>query len=995
MSRHEPADNPPDLAKSELVLSLLTHKDRREFFELLDGHSELLSGSMEYTLGRCGERPDGGLPFRLLQELVRGARTDPAGAYRAYQQRKEEVNRAAEQLQGELEAIDVAMNQGRFDHALAVIAVAMRHARIVGSSFREGRLFDARGRAYWRSSNGDRVDNIERAIEAFEHALAHVPPDAPTSAAGTLMHLGLAYAERLRGDRRENLEDSIGVLRRALTVLQTLEGAAPPDDLAVVRTNLANALLRREAGDDSANASEAVEQCRAALEHRSPDRDITDWAHTQATLGAAMAQLARLPSAPSDGFGLARAAFWPLVAHASQIPDPWHAGLAHRLRGRLYVDEAQHRAKGGIELGPAGEFAKPLDGELLAHARMELECAATLVHEAPDHTLYGRTLTDLAEVLSGQGETDPAIKAALAALETLRPTTAPRECLKAAEWGGYLLADAGRWAEAAAVYRDAVEAAELLFHSRLETGSREEEIRNIGEVPRWAAVAIARTGECLEAALVLEAGRTRELRRRLGLESVGDELDELPAELRGAYEQAAAGLAASPLGSGGSVVARRFQEVLAAIRRVDGFEGFGAGASPRDLVAAVEPGWPVIYVVPAPHGTMLLCVSGDGGGGQLEARVRFIDGVTGVHISHRIVGGDPQWWPERADGLWPRSYFAGISDMKMKTPGKLDFCGALDDLLSWLGEAVARPIRQLLDEVDATGVTLIPCGPIAPAPLHAAVWNTGGQPQCLLDEIDVRYAPSAVVAAAARRLAVQHHTTAPVLVALGDPTCDLRAAAGEVAEIARRFGGGSAIRAVHENADSTFLREHASDAQFLHLACHARGGLLDRDVAAVNLADGWRSAFDLTALPRLTTRLVTVSACQSAHANYMDLREEAFSLGTAMVVAGSACAIASLWLVDDEATALLMIRLYDEILGGCHRPPEALRRAQQWLRDLTCVERGAFLVMHPAIHNAFRERDEERTRDARNDLADSCEPSGDDRPYAHPEFWAAFVAIGV
>ena len=57
-----------------------------------------------------------------------------------------------------------------------------------------------------------------------------------------------------------------------------------------------------------------------------------------------------------------------------------------------------------------------------------------------------------------------------------------------------------------------------------------------------------------------------------------------------------------------------------------------------------------------------------------------------------------------------------------------------------------------------------------------------------------------------------------------------------------------------------------------------------------------------------------------------------------MLAAGSACVIASLWPVDDAATALLMSKLYDELSEDDLRAPEALRRAQLWLRSLTADE---------------------------------------------------------
>ena len=80
-----------------------------------------------------------------------------------------------------------------------------------------------------------------------------------------------------------------------------------------------------------------------------------------------------------------------------------------------------------------------------------------------------------------------------------------------------------------------------------------------------------------------------------------------------------------------------------------------------------------------------------------------------------------------------------------------EFRANLDGTLPWLGERLARPVRDLLVEVDAVGVTIVACGPAAAVPLHAAPWFEGGSRRCLLDEFSVRVAPSATLAAAARR----------------------------------------------------------------------------------------------------------------------------------------------------------------------------------------------------------------------------------------------------
>jgi CHAT domain-containing protein len=228
-------------------------------------------------------------------------------------------------------------------------------------------------------------------------------------------------------------------------------------------------------------------------------------------------------------------------------------------------------------------------------------------------------------------------------------------------------------------------------------------------------------------------------------------------------------------------------------------------------------------------------------------------------------------------------------------------------------------------------------------------------------------------------------------VALGNPNNNLHAAEPEVKEIARRFTPERTRVAFGPQADRRFLRRNAGRADYLHLASHAAGGLFDTDDVALFLADGAMSANDLAQLGRLRARLVAISACQSALSEIAGMPDEAVSIGTAMLGAGATCAVASLWPVDDYATALLMTRLYQEMFEGGYAPPQALRRAQQWLRGLTAGAEAAFLDDHPALAaEGRRRRGGDGTEQNRAPMPDFDL----DRPYAHPDFWAAFIAVG-
>ena len=258
--------------------------------------------------------------------------------------------------------------------------------------------------------------------------------------------------------------------------------------------------------------------------------------------------------------------------------------------------------------------------------------------------------------------------------------------------------------------------------------------------------------------------------------------------------------------------------------------------------------------------------------------------------------------------------------------------------------------------------------------------------RCLLEAAPVRYAPSALIVARARARAAEA-VGEPRLLALADPEGNLDAAKPEVQEIAKHFGGRGSIGSVAE-ATSEFLRREIGSATHLHFACHAQAGIFDTVETGIILADGFLPAHDLPALGGTSLRLAVISACQSAVAQIARLPNEVFATSTALLAAGSACVVASLWPVDDAATAILMTRFYEEMFLSDLEPPEALRNAQLWLRDLSDRDKTDFLDAHPLIGAEIRRREAADRRGR----AKGAGQSG--HPYSHPDFWAPFVAVG-
>ena len=101
--------------------------------------------------------------------------------------------------------------------------------------------------------------------------------------------------------------------------------------------------------------------------------------------------------------------------------------------------------------------------------------------------------------------------------------------------------------------------------------------------------------------------------------------------------------------------------------------------------------------------------------------------------------------------------------------------------------------------------------------------------------------------------------------------------------------------------------------------------------------------------------------------------------------------------MDDKATALLMARFYQNLLGrraGLSQPmpkARALDEAKRWLRELTVDAVGSELAA--LDRGTVRPLVDEVDGPAPRAASSSPRPTGV-RPYAHPYYWASFILIG-
>ncbi len=137
---------------------------------------------------------------------------------------------------------------------------------------------------------------------------------------------------------------------------------------------------------------------------------------------------------------------------------------------------------------------------------------------------------------------------------------------------------------------------------------------------------------------------------------------------------------------------------------------------------------------------------------------------------------------------------------------------------------------------------------------------------------------------------------------------------------------------------------------------------VESTVAGERIFDGLLSAEEIVRECRLDADLVVLSGCQTALGRKAT-GEGYIGLAQAFLQAGARSLVVSLWRVEDEATALLMGRFYENLTGATRDARDgpsgemmgkarALQEAKDWLRAYS-TEAGERPFLHPAYWSGF------------------------------------------
>jgi len=136
---------------------------------------------------------------------------------------------------------------------------------------------------------------------------------------------------------------------------------------------------------------------------------------------------------------------------------------------------------------------------------------------------------------------------------------------------------------------------------------------------------------------------------------------------------------------------------------------------------------------------------------------------------------------------------------------------------------------------------------------------------------------------------------------------------------------------VGEEATEGLLRQMAGESGILHLAAHGKYNPVAPLSSLIALSpdgdhDGWLTVGEIYGLDLQQANLVVLSACETQLGD-LSRGDELVGMTRAFIYAGTPTVVASLWNVEDQATAQLMERFYTHLRAGMGKAA-ALRQAQ-------------------------------------------------------------------
>lgn len=329
--------------------------------------------------------------------------------------------------------------------------------------------------------------------------------------------------------------------------------------------------------------------------------------------------------------------------------------------------------------------------------------------------------------------------------------------------------------------------------------------------------------------------------------------------------------------------------------------------------------------------------------------------------------------------------------------GKGKAAEANKDLDAWRTglQASLHELKKILkiSELEAklpnvSQLLLIPHRDLHCLPLHALFSN----------HFTISYLPSLQVGLTLKQRAISTTPRAELpLLTLADPRGDtprLESAQIESTLISQLFEQVDTVRSDRATTP-TVTAKLSQPNRIFNFSGHAWAERQPKQSALYLQGEDRLTAESLSQLNLKTYDIITLSACETAVTGLQTIESDYVGLSSAFLTAGAANIISTLWTVESESNAWLMVKFYQCYVAG-DSPAAALKKAQHWLRTLTYSDIANWLQAqqnqisgqtHPGTYDAIAAR----IGDIQSDPSkiNSAQP-----PYADPYYWAAFTVTG-
>jgi CHAT domain-containing protein len=666
----------------------------------------------------------------------------------------------------------------------------------------------------------------------------------------------------------------------------------------------------------------------------------------------------------------------------AQVLKIWGDLMAHRhLRSRVSRRDARLIREIAVEFlerraGSQPDVAHATFALALSQLRIgdqadglrNLRAAERLAEDLDDWYGLGRCIDQRANALvtrDGRAAYGGAARLHLRAAAAFEESHSAFACAESFRAAGALYLKLGRWGMALRAFRRSVSGWETVLEEAVLLPRANEATRSLAQTQHAIVLCLKRLGRLREAAGEADRARARRLRampRRFSADvariravrpDLADRYAAAHRDVRLAEKEELrlrdTPSLATPERVGALMdrmrtakLARR--ELQDEIRAVPGLERSFAPPTLRRIQGALPSGAVAAYVASTPYGGVAILVS------RTTVFGLSLPKLTSNALSNRlgaIAECYDAWRQDQRDPYAERR----LGD-EIEASGK------------WVWDAFMG--RLLRSSRGFERLILLPSDGLDFLPLHAAWSETpeGGRVYAL-DVLPISLAPSADLQPTPPEggwvnersgLAVAE----PAPVSAGPlPAAHAEATAIQAAFHGARLEGVAATKEAVVGA--------MQEADLIHMACHGQARF-GRPYASYLLMahDEELQVSDIVDVELDRRPFVFLSACETG-AHDLDMADETQSLAAALISAGAAGVISTLWVVFDLSALLVALVVYDELL--CENDPDrALHHAQRWMRDTPTEDKARRIRDMAWLPGSIREDTERRLRDAGIDL---------------------------